>query len=185
MMPGPSPTSAMAPDPTSSSSPASDQSSTPKTVLDYVFIIAALVLVCALVGWRYAYIRHHAIPFRSFFHAVPLRSKNTPLPTTSPTATRFMPPEMPSLPVEAHPRTRTCRPDLDAGGRRAVIDVKDINGEKDELPTYEDVRVGRPPRYMEVDVVDVRERERIASLTGGNSGRRDGVRNDHGRLADV
>ncbi|ETW79723.1 hypothetical protein HETIRDRAFT_103666 [Heterobasidion irregulare TC 32-1] len=136
-----------------------DPSKLSKTVLDYIFAVAAVTLIAFLSGWRYAYLRRRSLPLRFFFRGSAHRAKHPQLPTiTRPSSSRLS--SLPALPAQAY----VCSRARATGGRGGVGDPGSLSEEKEELPAYEDTRIGRPPGYVDVGLHDVHANMGAVSL---------------------
>ena len=98
---------------------------------------------------RYAYLRRRSLSLRFFFRGSAHRAKHPQLPTiTRPSSSRLS--SLPALPVQAYVCSRARATDIAVSGRGGAGDSGSLSEEKEELPAYEDTRVGRPPGYVDV-----------------------------------
>ncbi|TDL26935.1 hypothetical protein BD410DRAFT_825386 [Rickenella mellea] len=154
----PNPTDTSIPTPTSVFSTPSKSSDLTKTVLEWVFAIAALLVVASLTLWRYAKLRRSNQPLHQFIprphsHELRVTTRPSPAPQAQQTEGRST----------SHRGRRAAQgADIDAEGRRGGVRDPDdhVSGapaeteeDKDELPAYD--KSSSPPKYLELGLTQV------------------------------
>jgi len=159
----PNPSSLVPPTQTSVSS---NKEVSPKSVLEWLFFVVALVLIGTLVTCRSWQLRRRNRPFNQFFsitqpppppgrprrisRTTGLPPLNEPLRPISLTHSMLYPPVSPLPAAYRADRRRTRAADIDEGGRRAGNPGDGNLDHKEMLPAYDNV--GGPPKYVEMNI---------------------------------
>ncbi|KAF8963243.1 hypothetical protein BDZ97DRAFT_1919917 [Flammula alnicola] len=149
-----------------------DRSGLAKSILEYLFLAIALIIVTSMILRRLTALKRTNQPYRSFFNMngnYPTTSPNrgllsfpraTGLHPVNPDARRPYPPypnpHLAGFPAAylGHSIRRTHAQDIDASGRgignSTDLDVDGELGDKDALPAYDNY--GGPPKYIELEL---------------------------------
>lgn len=171
--------------PPTQTSASSHKQELPKSILEWLFFVIAVVLITTVLTCRSCQLRRQNRPLSEFFsisqnsrsnsgrpRRIPrttgLPPLNGPLRPISLTHAMLYPPPSPLPAAYRSNGRRTRAADTDAGGRRAGNPEDD---HKDMLPAYDNI--GGPPKYVEInmdpgtqlhlDLAGVVERERSSS----------------------
>jgi len=147
--------------PTTDSAPTNAKTDLTKTVIEWLFVVIAVILIACLFlrkmfGSRTSRHEMYISDSRDASFALPPADSPSYLCTYA-----IAYPGIPAVqglpyPLPAHTRSRTARPpvrttrglDIDEGGRRANFDMELVLSDKDVLPAYD--ALDRPPKYASV-----------------------------------